>query len=643
MKTNLKIYFAACSVMAALCSCNQEAVIEGASINQDKEAHTIALHANLGMDSRIAFEENETSLNLLWEKNDGFSVMVGKEVQTPVTFTLIEGEGTSNGKFEGNIHCNDGDTLYAVWPIMENGMSGEHQCYWSLAGQKGVLDDKYTFMIGSCVYEKDGITSMAFRPMTAALRVHLMLPDGVEKITKVDLIGEMLGREGAIVNIDSGGLLLDGSSRNDGVTIENEFIVVDGAIDVVAYFFAWDWTYFKNGRVVVTADNGKQYEGTLANGNLRPGKLYDTTVELAGNLPEVPSEGFVEEADGSYTIYTAEGFKYFAALVNAGNTFEGKTVKLGADIDLNNELQIPIGVQEQLNQNAITFAGTLDGQNHCIKNLKIDNSVGRFTGLFAYVQKAIFKNLRIASGEVKGTGNGAYVGAFLGFGRGVTFINCHNEGCKVIQLGDNNGTYAGGLTGALNRTADQSKYSVIIACTNSAEVSGNYCPAGITGGAWGGYVNIVACVNTGKISYSGSKTGELNIYAAGIASSIGGNGWLYGCFSDCEIVPDGYNHSGLVSDLGYTGSNIQYSYSTNTDLPLLTFGWGGSPENKTVGYSSYNNAVENLNKGIDMYNWTATIPCEYKFVSGNKPTLVYTTPSTKPGAGNNDFGNGGKF
>lgn len=375
------------------------------------------------------------------------------------------------------------------------------------------------------------------------------------------------------------------------------------------------------------------------------------TIEEGGQVDYTQSEGFevvdknvkgdfVEQKDGSYVIYTAKGWKDFANMINDGNTFEGKTIKLGADIDLRNELQTPIGVQEQLNQNAITFAGTLDGQNHCIKNLKIDNSVGRFTGLFAYIQKATFKNLRIASGEVKGNGS-SYVGAFLGYGRGVTFINCHNEGCKVVQVGD--GSYAGGLTGALNRTADQSKYSFIIACTNSAEVSGVYCPAGITGGAWGGYVNIVACVNTGKISYSGSQTGQLNIYAAGIASSIGGNGWLYGCFTDCEIVPDGYNHSGLVSDLGYTGENINYSYSTNTELPLLTFGWGGSPENKTVGYSSYNDAVDNLNKGIQLYNWNATVPCTYQFVKGDKPTLVYTEPSTNPGGGSNNFGNGGKF
>jgi hypothetical protein len=118
---------------------------------------------------------------------------------------------------------------------------------------------------------------------------------------------------------------------------------------------------------------------------------------------------------------------------------------------------------------------------------------------------------------------------------------------------------------------------------------------------------------------------------------------MYGCFSDCEIVTNGYNHSGLVSDLGYTGENLHYSYSANTALPPLTFGWGGSPENKTVGHSSYNDAVENLNKGIEMYNWTATVPCTYKFVKGDKPTMVYAEPSTNPGAGNNDFGHGGKF
>ena len=357
------------------------------------------------------------------------------------------------------------------------------------------------------------------------------------------------------------------------------------------------------------------------------------------NQPEVIKDDFVAEADGSYTIYTAKGWKTFVSMIDGGNTFEGKIIRLGADIDLNNELQVPIGVQEQLDQTKICFAGTLDGQNHAIKNLKINNTVGLFTGLFAYIQKATFMNLRLVGGEVKGN---EYVGAFIGYGRGITIINCHNEGCKVSHI-DENGSYAGGLTGALHRTQDGSKNSFIIACSNSAEVSGAYCPAGITGGAWGGYVTLVACVNTGKISYSGTRTGQLNIYASGIASSLGGNGWMYGCFSDCDIVQEGYNHSGLCSDLGYTGENFHYSYSANTNLPLLTFGWGGSPENKFVGHSSYNDAVDKLNKGIDLYNWEAALPCNYKFVKGEKPTLIYAEPSKVPGSGSNNFGNGGKF
>ena len=639
MNKNLKVYWTACSVVAVLCSCSRDAVIEDVSDNLDREARTITLNANLGVDSRIAFQENETNLELLWEENDVFSVMVGKAVQTPSTFTLTDGAGTSNGLFTGNIGCSEGDTLYSVWPLMTEGMSGEHACHWSLAGQKGVLDDQYVFMVGSGVYDEEGTTSMTFIPMTAAVRMKLQFLESVEKIMQVDI--QVNGvYERALVNIDTGGLIFDGGT-DGGVTIDSEFLVNGNELSVVAYFFAWEWSSLNDAKVVVTAADGKQYEGTMVSGRIRPGNLYDTTVELESNSSGT-SEGFVEEADGSFVIYTLEGWKTFAAMIEEGNTFEGKIIKLGADIDFENELQEPIGVQEQLDMNAITFAGTLDGQNHCIKNLKIDNSVGRFTGLFAYVQKATFKNLRIASGEVKGTGN-MYVGAFLGYGRGVTLINCHNEGCKVVHVYEKNSGYSGGLTGCLHRTSDGSKYSFIIACTNAAEVSGAYCPSGITGGAWSGYINVVACVNTGKISYSGaSDLNSWGAFAAGISGAMGGydSNWMYGCFTDCEIVA-GNNHAGLIGDAGSSHPNLHYSYSANTSLPLLGQIWGTA--NRTIGYSSYNDAVDNLNKGIQMYNWKAAVPCTYKFVKGDKPTLVYAEPSTNPGGGNNNFGGGGKF
>lgn len=341
-------------------------------------------------------------------------------------------------------------------------------------------------------------------------------------------------------------------------------------------------------------------------------------------------EGFVEESDGTYTIYGAKGWDEFVAMVNGGETFIGKTVKLGGDIDLKNKLQKPIGVQEELDWDKICFAGTLDGQNYSIKNLKIDNTVGQFTGLFAFVQGATFKNLRLASGEVQGTGitSPMFVGAFLGYGMGVTIINCHNEGCKVINIYKENNGKAGGIVGSLSYTEDN-RCSYIIACTNSAEVSGAYCPSGIIGGDWDGYVSIVACANTGKISYSGTQLDDSGIYAAGISGALGGsNNWMYGCFTDCEVVP-GQNHSALVSDAGSSYVNFHYSYSANTSMSLLA-AWGNpfTSDNNTIDYSSYNDAVDNLNKGIEMYNQTATVLCTYQFVKGDKPALINCEPNS---------------
>ena len=636
MKTNLKIYLAAFSVIAALGSCSQEAVMEGASADQEKEARTITMQAKLGIDSRIAFEEDETTLNLLWEENDAFSVMVGTAVQTPVTFTLEEGQGTNSGKFAGVLACNDGDMLYAVWPIMTEGMSGEHQCHWDLAGQQGVLDDQYTFMVGQGQYKEGENVNMTFTYMTAAVRMNLILPEGVEKIKKVDVKVDGAYRR-ALVNIDTAGLIFDGGT-NGGVTIEKEFDVIDGAVEVVAYFFAWEYSSLNNGKVVVTDANGKTYEGTLASGNIRPGMLYDTTVEIEEKF----TEDFVEESDSIYTIYTAKGWSEFAQMINEGETFAGKTIKLGANIDLKNELQEPIGLKENIDPyKDICFAGTLDGQNHSIKNLKIDNSVGRYTGLFAFVNGATFINLRLGNGEVKGFGN-QYVGSLLGGGYGVVLINCHNEGCKVIHTNSDDRGYSGGLTGWLLKQSDDGRSPVIIACSNSAEVSGAYCPSGITGGAWNGNLNVVACVNTGKISYSGtSDLSSWGVFAAGISGAMGAStNYMYGCFTDFEIV-QGNNHGGLIGDAGSDSQNLHYSYSANTSVKLLGQTWGTA--NKTIAYSSYNDAVEGLNKGIEMYNWKAKIPCTYKFVKGDKPTLVYAEPSTSPGAGNNNFGSGGKF
>lgn len=92
------------------------------------------------------------------------------------------------------------------------------------------------------------------------------------------------------------------------------------------------------------------------------GEKLETTFVTDEVAAEVTEGSVIDWTAQAITITTAEQLKEFAAKVNAGNTFEGKTVTLGADIDLDNGAWTPIGT------NSTPFKGTFDGNNHTISN-----------------------------------------------------------------------------------------------------------------------------------------------------------------------------------------------------------------------------------------------------------------------------------
>ena len=139
---------------------------------------------------------------------------------------------------------------------------------------------------------------------------------------------------------------------------------------------------------------------------------------LTSNVPDkyelVNSNGvwtvetsMIEEGE-VITVYSVNALKKIAAKVNAGeNYYEGKTIKLGADIDLNNEEWIPIGSAVKDHG----FMGNFDGNGYAIKNLKMtnltpdaDNYV--YAGLFGvtegtsttqqnYIKNLVIENVKI--------------------------------------------------------------------------------------------------------------------------------------------------------------------------------------------------------------------------------------------------------
>ena len=83
-----------------------------------------------------------------------------------------------------------------------------------------------------------------------------------------------------------------------------------------------------------------------------------------------------------FDIADAGDLAQFSKMVNEGNTFQGKTVKLTADIDLENQEWTPIGDDGYNN----LFSGTFDGNGKTISGLQITSANDGFVGLFGFIK-----------------------------------------------------------------------------------------------------------------------------------------------------------------------------------------------------------------------------------------------------------------
>ncbi len=148
-----------------------------------------------------------------------------------------------------------------------------------------------------------------------------------------------------------------------------------------------------------------------------------------GVAVQVISDGVVL-VDGAYCLSNKAGLAWFANQVNAEkNAFTGKTVKLTADIDLQNAAWTPVG-----QTGATQFQGTFDGNGKTIYNLNIDKTseTGKHysSGLFGWLNAAKVKNVTVNGATVKGNHNVGVIAGYLETS-GCTIENCHVIGAAV--------------------------------------------------------------------------------------------------------------------------------------------------------------------------------------------------------------------
>lgn len=206
--------------------------------------------------------------------------------------------------------------------------------------------------------------------------------------------------------------------------------------------------------------------------------LYGFTDEiyLDENGNEIVADGVIKNTKGEYLISNAAGLKWVADEVNKYSNyehpFEGKTIKLMNDIDLNGMEWTPIG---DYRFSANRFCGTFDGQGYTVSNFKITKNTDKNDsqkssyGFFGNLEGTL-KNLTVKGVTVENVY--AYSAALVGRFNAGLIENCHVEDANVsntywqggVLIGqqNNGGTTVKGCT--VKNSSVTSKSAIGILC-----------------------------------------------------------------------------------------------------------------------------------------------------------------------------------
>ncbi len=287
--------------------------------------------------------------------------------------------------------------------------------------------------------------------------------------------------------------------------------------------------------------------------------------------------GYVEDNEGNVTISTTEGLAWLAVLVNGlhgyeRSFFEGKTVKLTADIDLAGYRWNPIG-------DRLWFSGKFDGQGHSISNIYVNDAFSS-KGLFGRVRYGSLLNVNLlggfvgsifsqAEGEDRAFPSSA-IGGLVGFAERCPLItNCHSS---VDVYGNRS---IGSLCGSVEAYDDN---CIISNCSASGSVTGVQACGGLIGEGYGN-AEIRNCY----------ASGDINTISGDIHSTIvNGMGGLIGEFSYCTV-----NNC-------YSTGTVNADRNTSRWIGNVI----GTPYNEP--HIHYLYGQDNVNEGLDLLGY----PCE---------------------------------
>lgn len=451
-----QLLFASTLMLAlSLASCANE----DESLNIQENEYTIEAVVG-GSHSRTLLQAD--SKGVVWSEGDQIFLFGGKSYGD---FTLSNGSGNKVGTFKGTVRGSLDELETALYPkpIEEDG-----SYYYDFSANREYTRNSNSPMIGDF---SDG--NITFQNLVPIVRIVLSeLSENNDNTLSIEMSDSISGK---------------GIVGRGKVDVENKTITFEPAEGTLKITIPAGQTSAVVD-IPVPAGDYNRINFTL-NDTIVLVDVTNETISLNNNdgivFTNVAEKYNEETKKTTYTIYTAEELFWLAQQVNTGNTFEGDTIILANDIDLENIPWTPIGSTESIAlrsnkwPNNYWFRGVFDGNGKTIKNInaKSNYCTGLFGAVYGDNGKAVIKNLKIENVTISGH---HWAAALLAYGYGVAIENCEVVGATISctgtdeggvdREGDNNwgGDKAGALLGQMyfgNGTVSNCKASN---CTVSA-------------------------------------------------------------------------------------------------------------------------------------------------------------------------------
>lgn len=257
-----------------------------------------------------------------------------------------------------------------------------------------------------------------------------------------------------------------------------------------------------------------------------------------------------DEAEDSFSISTPAQLAGVAYLVKTGRTFEGKTVTLSGNIDLDGLKWEPIG-KANLQQ---IFKGVFDGGGYEIHNLRSEVILTgeAYSGLFGAIYQA--RVTRVVLAEDCEIRTSYYGGGVVAYAQESEIVSCENRASVSFE---GPAGYVGGIAGYVS-TSSIDRCENLGVVTGTVQPSDNYASCLV-------YTGGIAGVNQGATIINNSNHAAVAVEALPEYDSCAGGIVGYNSGSSVAFIANCYNAAGVrLSGAGFAGGIL--SYTDNGDV-----------------------------------------------------------------------------